>query len=267
MTDWRFIDSGPCSASYNMAVDEAVAISVRKGDSPATLRLYGWDRPSVSLGSFQGLTGINIPFCEANGIPIVRRPTGGRAILHGDELTYSFSSASEGLFSEGLLDSYRKLSSALKSALDTLGVRATVKMKRESGRTLARNPLCFKTTSYGEISSGGKKLIGSAQKRWKNGFLQQGSIPYAEDKELMNKIFTIVPPSDLKKTIGGLRGLVKDLNPERFKEALRTAFENTFRVNVIPSSLSPQEIHLAQALESQKYRSREWTFLRQIPVQ
>lgn len=101
MTTWRLIDSGPCDASYNMALDEAIAVFVRRGRSCPALRLYGWETPSVSLGSFQKLDDIDEEYCSHENIPVVRRPTGGRAVLHGDELTYSFSSKNEGRFSRG----------------------------------------------------------------------------------------------------------------------------------------------------------------------
>ena len=95
---WRLINSGTGSASYNMALDEAIAISVRKGGSPPTLRLYSWDMPSVTLGCFQKIRDIDIEYCRDASIPVVRRPTGGRAILHNKELTYSFSAKTDNDF-------------------------------------------------------------------------------------------------------------------------------------------------------------------------
>ena len=255
MTEWRLVDSGPCAASYNMALDEAIATEVRKGNAPATLRFYGWERASVSLGLFQKITDLNLPYCISNSIPVVRRPTGGRAILHGDELTFSFSAGNEGFFSRGLLDTYRQLSAALKSALDMLGVDITMKTERESGETLTRSPLCFKSTSYGEISCRGNKLIGSAQKRWKDGFLQQGSIPYVIDEESTRKIFNFAPFSDIRDGMIGLREVLPDLDPEQFKEAIRISFEKTFRLRFRCSGLSPEEVRLARELAVQKYRS------------
>ncbi len=255
MTEWRLIDSGLCAASHNMAVDEAIAISVRRGAAPPTLRLYGWDRPSVSLGAFQKTMDINERYCEANNIPVVRRPTGGRAIFHVDELTYSFSSRNEGFFSRGLLDSYRQLSTAFKSALETLGLDVTMKKERESGRNLNRTPLCFRVASYGEISFRARKLIGSAQKRWKDGLLQQGSIPYAIDKEGTRKIFNLSPGFDVKDRMIGLRDILPGLDPEKFRETVRVSFEETFGVRFHYSGLSPEEDLLARELEARKYRS------------
>jgi lipoate-protein ligase A len=102
VSEWRLIDSGPGDAFYNMALDEAIATGVRKGAAAPTLRLYGWDRPSLTLGCFQKTADINIEYCRSHDIPVVRRPTGGRAILHGDELTYSLSAKLTGsLFHTG----------------------------------------------------------------------------------------------------------------------------------------------------------------------
>ena len=262
MTEWRFIDSGPCSASYNMAVDEAIATAVRRGDAPATLRVYGWDRPSVSLGSFQKITDVNIDFCASNDIPIVRRPTGGRAIFHGDELTYSFSSANDGIFSKGLLDSYRRLSEALKSAFDAIGLSLAMKMERESARNLTRSPLCFESASYGELSFEGSKVVGSAQKRWKDGLLQQGSIPFTTNEELTKKIFAVTLPPNSRSVMTGLRNMVGDLYPEKLKDAFRAAFGETFKTRIMPKVLSPEEARLARELELRRYLSREWLFQR-----
>lgn len=261
MIEWRFIDSGPCSASYNMAVDEAIATAVRKGSVPATLRIYEWERPSLSLGSFQKISDINIGFCAARDIPVVRRPTGGRAIFHDDELTYSFSSRNETFFSKGLLDSYRLLSWALKSAFDGIGLPLAIKTERESPRRLTRSPLCFDSTSYGELTFEGAKIVGSAQKRWKDGLLQQGSIPFAVDMEFLRKILAVALPSDSRHATG-LRNIAEDLKPEKLKDAIRIAFETTFGTRIIPSSLSPEESRLARGLEMRKYLSEEWLFQR-----
>lgn len=245
-----------------MAVDEAIANSVIAGKQPPTLRLYGWDRISVSLGQFQKATDIDLQYCINNGIPLVRRPTGGRAILHGNELTYSFSSANKGLFSCSLLDTYRQLSHAFKVAFEKIGLQVEIKNVRETGRNLVRSPLCFRTTSYGEIVFKGKKLIGSAQKRWRDGFLQQGSIPYTVDEKIMEKVFRTMPDNDHEYRMSGLSGTTPELEPEGFKEAVILAFEETFNMALIHSVLSPEDLLLARELEAQKYLSHAWNFQR-----
>ncbi len=262
MTEWRFIDSGPCSASHNMALDEAIAVSVRKGDAPPTLRLYGWERPSVTLGAFQRISDVNYQYCLEHNIPVIRRPTGGKEIFHGDELTYSFSSKNDGPFSGGLLDSYRRLSTAFKSAMQMLGLDASMKEERESGRTLNRTALCFRTTSYGEISLEGRKLIGSAQKRWKDGLLQQGSLPCSIDNEGVRKVFNLSVTSDERDKMIGLRDIVPGLGCDSLREAIKVSFEETFGIRFLLSGPSPAESRLALELESQKYLSPRWNLQR-----
>ncbi|MDI6801174.1 MAG: biotin/lipoate A/B protein ligase family protein [Thermodesulfovibrionales bacterium] len=255
---WRLIDSDPCDAAYNMALDEAIAISTRKGFSPPTLRLYGWKVLSVSLGSFQKISDIDFQYCINNKIPVVRRPTGGRAILHGDELTYSFSAKNKGDFSGGLLDTYRKLSTAFYTALHCLGLAVSIKMQRESGGNLTKNPLCFKSTSYGEISFSGNKLIGSAQKRWSHGFLQQGSIPFSIKHCELEKVFRTYKPDECGNMLG-LRELVINLDIKKFKNHIKSSFEETFKVVLADSQPAPHELELVQILSAQKYQNHLWT--------
>ena len=172
-----------------MALDEALSVSVRRGDSPVVLRLYTWEAAAVSLGVFQKVGDIDLDYCVRNNIPVVRRPTGGRAILHGDELTYSFSARNEGIFSEGLRESYRRLGAAFSRCFELAGLECSMKNELERGKKLVRSPLCFASSSLGEISSRGMKIIGSAQKRWRNGFLQQGSIPFTIDHQRLRGVF------------------------------------------------------------------------------
>ena len=132
---WRLLDTGPCAAAYNMALDESIATAVRREDAPPTLRFYEWHRPSVSIGYFQRITSVDVEYCAKENIPVVRRLTGGRAVLHGNEITYSFSSkTAAGLFSGGLIDSYRKISSALGLALSRMGVSPEMRLVHSACR-------------------------------------------------------------------------------------------------------------------------------------
>jgi lipoate-protein ligase A len=261
MTDrWRFIDTGACRASYNMAMDEAIATRVKKGNSAPTLRLYGWDRPSVSIGYFQKISDINRDYCTENKIPIVRRPTGGRALLHDYEITYSFSVKTDsGVFSMGLLDSYEKISKAFGLALSKIGLASELKLRREPHR--CRSPFCFQSTSYGEITISSKKVIGSAQKRWPGGLLQQGTIPFIIDEDEVAKVFRL-KSSEIGKKFTGLKKILSDLNIESFKNAIRASFEDTFDTRLISSFPSHEEVSLAGELEVRKYLSPQWNFQR-----
>jgi lipoate-protein ligase A len=262
---WRFIDTGSSDAAYNMAIDESIAHYVRRHHMPPTLRLYGWTQPSVSLGSFQKTTDIDLPYCLSERIPVVRRPTGGRAILHDVELTYSFTTlTSSGLFSRGLLDSYRKLGMAFIRAFVICGIAPintlVMNKKRSSNlRSQPHNPLCFASASYGEMTIHGKKIIGSAQKRWTDVLLQQGCIPFKLDKKRMTRILGVRVQKILENTFVGLAELIPDLKIETLKSAIAIAFEETFEVKLKPSSLSDDEIALAGKLTAEKYHTPQWT--------
>ncbi|MEW6418465.1 MAG: biotin/lipoate A/B protein ligase family protein [Nitrospirota bacterium] len=263
---WRFIDSGSCSAAYNMAVDEAIATAVRKDKSPPTLRLYGWNIPYVSIGCFQKISDIDIEYCTERHIMVVRRPTGGRAILHNHELTYSFSTKTiQGLFSKGLIDSYKKISMALGSALSKIGLSPELKLLREARNPSAtrhsRSPLCFQSTSFGEITINNKKVVGSAQKRWTDCLLQQGSIPFTINKDELARIFRLESTQEVKGAIG-LKDIFPRLNTNDLKNTIRISFEETFDTRLISSSPSQGELSLAQELEAQKYLSYQWNFKR-----
>jgi lipoate-protein ligase A len=264
---WRFIDSGPCGASYNMALDEAVADAVRADNAPATLRFYEWDAPSVSLGCFQKIRDIDSKYCRQCNIPFVRRPTGGRAILHGDEITYSFSvKTDKGPFSRGLFDSYKKISAAFEKAFLKIGLAPEMKLLKDNRHTVTedmrKSPLCFQSVSYGEISVMRNKIIGSAQKRWPDGLLQQGSIPFSLDRERTARVFGIQPTSEPNNRAHGLKDIMSDLNPGDLKDAIRVSFEEVFDIHFVSASPYDEEIVLARKLEAEKYLTHEWNFRR-----
>ncbi len=246
-----------------MALDEAIATSVITEGAPPTVRLYGWDRPALSVGCFQKASDIDVDYCSANGIQIVRRPTGGRAILHDNELTYSFSVRTDREpFSGGLLDSYRKISGVFTLAFSKIGIRAEAKMGREKARVLAESPFCFRSTSFAEVQISRRKIVGSAQKRWPHGLLQQGSIPYTCKEEEMFRIFRVeeaIPPRDYMACV---REIIPDLDEAQFEKTVASAFEETFGVTLVPSHPSAEELSLARELQQRKYLRPDWNFRR-----
>jgi lipoate-protein ligase A len=259
--EWRLIDSGPCDAFYNMALDEALATKVRKQGFPPTLRLYGWEKASLTLGCFQKASDINIEYCQTHDIAVVRRPTGGRAVLHADELTYSISAKTDREpFSGGLLDSYKKISTAFSIAFGKIGVTAEPKKEREKGRVLSRSPLCFQTSSFGEVLVDNKKLMGSAQKRWSDGLLQQGSIPYLYHEEKLQGIFGTEKTASLRDCAKVLKDCLPFLDEYEFKRAIVSAFEETFGIRLLLSVPSKEESLLAEELLNQKYLQVHWNF-------
>jgi lipoate-protein ligase A len=268
MSVWRFIDTGLSSASFNMSLDEAMAIAVRRDKAPPTLRIYGWTGPSVSIGCFQRIRDVDIEYCSKNDIPIVRRPTGGRAIFHRHDITYSFSAkTTSGIFSKGLLDSYKKIGTALFLAFTKIGTSPELKLLREmrrssSGTDYHRNPFCFRSVSFGEITVNGKKIVGSAQKRWTGCLLQQGSIPFLIDRNEIVKIFRLDPLQETGEPMIGLKEVSPEVNHEKFKDVIRISFEEIFDKRFILSPPLEEEISCARELEAGKYLSHEWTFRR-----
>jgi lipoate-protein ligase A len=258
---WRLIDSGRCDAAFNMALDEALALSVRQGGSPPVLRFYGWKSPAVTLGCFQKTADIDLAYCLAQGIPVVRRPTGGRAILHDAELTYSFSARTDiDFFSGGLLKSYRTISEAFHQALLNIGLQADARRKPEKGAVLAGSPLCFQSSSYGEILLGSRKVVGAAQRRWPDGLLQQGSLPYEHNMGLLLRICR-VSRDDLRRCMAGIRETMPELDEDRLKAALTAAFEERFSVRLVASSPTQAELQQAAVLLSRKYLQDSWNLV------
>jgi lipoate-protein ligase A len=179
---WRLIiDTGARTGAENMALDEAIMDAVASGESPPTLRLYQWAPPCLSLGKRQPLDGVELAACRADGVDVVRRATGGWAILHTDELTYSVAlRPDDPRVSGAILDTYRTLSQGLIAGLPLLGAAAEMNPVIPGG---AQNTsaACFEVPSAYEISVGGRKLIGSAQTRPAGKVLQHGSLPLYGD--------------------------------------------------------------------------------------
>lgn len=216
----RLFDFEIHNACDNMAIDQKISDEVINGKPPA-LRFYGWASPSVTLGYFQKESAINTDYCREFSIPIVKRPTGGRAVLHGDELTYSFvSEANNGIFTDNLLNNYHILSSVFKEAFKEIGLDVMGSNNRKNHSS--KSPLCFDSPSFGEITVKGKKIIGSAQRRYKGGyFLQQGSIPFTINRELMAKVFNI---NNSLKSMAGINEFAPDITKSNLIDAILKAF-------------------------------------------
>ena len=190
MNTWRFLDSGPNAGADNMATDEKLLTQAAAGEAIPTFRFYTWDPPALSLGRFQKIeTDVNKDTCRKLGIDIVRRVTGGRAVLHNHELTYSVVARTDDpLFPGNVLGTYKVIAAGLLAGLGNLGIHA--EMVSRSGRHAhlvkknSKDPACFSSPSWYEILVNGKKIIGSAQRRIPGAFLQHGSILVAYDPVL-----------------------------------------------------------------------------------
>jgi len=186
-----------------MAIDAAIAQAFGAGLVPSTLRLYSWARPSFSIGRFQKLDPDLAAQLHNHDIPIVRRITGGRGVLHDHELTYSMvADTRDERFSGGLRGTFGTIARGLLAGLKTLGVAAEAPRLHAPDSTGRHGPFCFDRISGDEITVGGKKLIGSAQRRWAGHFIQHGSLilfhnPRAEppDAPYPAALFDWLPPA------------------------------------------------------------------------
>src|SRR5579863_810911 len=179
---WRLIvEREPRTAAENMALDEAIMDAVAAGEVPPTLRFYQWAPPGLSLGKRQPLSGVDLAACARDGVDVVRRATGGFAILHTDELTYSVATTPDDPRAAGaILDAYRSLSQGLLAGLRRLDVPAVMNPVVPGG-THNASAACFEVPSAYEITAGDYKLIGSAQTRPAGRVLQHGSLPLHGD--------------------------------------------------------------------------------------
>lgn len=181
LATWRLLITPPADGATNMAIDEAILYALADGMGRPTLRFFEWDPPCLSLGYNQRWAEVDESACARLGYTWVRRPTGGRAILHTDELTYSVVvPADEARVAGGVVDAYRRLSAGLLSGLHTLGVDA-YQADAELAPDSPQGAVCFDTPSKYEITAGGKKLIGSAQVRRRGMVLQHGTLPLTGD--------------------------------------------------------------------------------------
>src|SRR5947209_3628948 len=172
---YRFLNTGIQSAAMNMAIDESVLIHHLKGEVQPTLRVFRWSQPSISLGRFQSVEReIVSEVCQQRGIALVRRPTGGRGVYHHDESTYSIIISKRYGVPSGVVPAYAYLAQGLLAALQTLGVHAELSDERVSKHPSAA---CFASSTQADLTSGGFKLVGSAQVWKDDALLQQGSLP------------------------------------------------------------------------------------------
>ncbi|HHY45887.1 MAG TPA: lipoate--protein ligase family protein [Firmicutes bacterium] len=275
---WRFLNTGFARGSWNMAVDEAILTCHAKGVVPPTVRLYGWSPPALSLGRIQSLKrDVDRDACIAMGIDIVRRPTGGRAVLHDKEVTYSFILAeSNPLCPKDISGAFSLATSGIIHGLAILGIDARIHggPGRREGDIGASSPACFDSPSWYEVVAGGKKLVGSAQARMKGVLMQHGSILLELEPEKVARLFRFSDSvtrdriaSELEKQATSVSRLAG--RPVRFDEvasALRDGFRRffagAFGITLKDGELLPEELCLARELERDKYGSDSWTALR-----
>ena len=267
MDTWRLLLTPPARGAWNMAVDEALLESVGRGESLPALRLYAWQPPCLSLGYAQPFSDVDIPRLKERGWELVRRPTGGRAILHTDELTYSvIAPPDEPRLAGTLLESYNHLAQALLAALRLLGLPVEMQERSAASQAGNTNPVCFEAPSTYEITVGGKKLVGSAQARRKEGVLQHGSLPLTGDLARLIDCLTL-PEAEadaLRRSLAGhaITAEAAAGRPISFAEAmaaLEAGFAAALAITLVSGALTEAEQTWAAELARDKYAHPEWT--------
>jgi len=247
----RLLETGYKPASLNMGVDESILRHVSEGKSPQTIRFYGWMPPAVSIGYFQGIAEeVDLEACSRFGVDCVRRITGGGAVYHDKELTYSFI-APEGLVPEDILESYRLICGGLISGFDILGIEAEF-------------------APLNDIVTCGRKISGNAQTRRMKCVLQHGTILLDVDVERMFSLLKV--PSEkmrdklvasVKERVTSVRhSLGREVGFDVAEKAFEKGFESALKMKLVKGELSQSELDYAYKLAQEKYSTREWNMRR-----
>lgn len=244
----RVIKFKKFSPFMNMAIDEHLLLN-NKSES-IVLRFYGWEPPSISIGTFQEIKELNLDYIKVKNIPVVRRPTGGKGVYHDDELTYSIIIPSKHPMNKiNIIDSYKIVSMVFIKSLEKFGIKGELTKKIGD-----EDSFCFSTQNYYEVSVNGKKIIGSAQRRKKEGILQQGSIPMTIDFEKVKNIFNLSKNYDFTY----LKELNKNLEIEDLQDEIIKNFILFFNSDYKIIDLTEYEIKEIEKLLIKKYSLDSW---------
>jgi lipoate-protein ligase A len=278
--EWRLVRSGACTPDYNMAADEAIMKAVGAGEAPPTLRFFGWNPAALSIGYFQKAEDeVRLDEVRARGLGFVRRPTGGRAVLHDAEVTYSIVVPEKypGL-PTSVTESYRILSEGLVLGFRALGLDAgMVSLASEEEKAKyasAGSAACFDSPSWYELVVDGRKVAGSAQVRRHGAVLQHGSILLDMDVELLFELLQFRSQrlrerlqasfADKAAAINDLRGArgLPPVTAEAAEDAFAAGWAEALGVALAPAALSPPEAAEAARLAAEKYGADGWNLRR-----
>jgi lipoate-protein ligase A len=257
---WRLLVTEPADGATNMAIDETLWRGRQTGTSPPTLRFFAWAPPTISLGYGQPLDRhVDLAATHALGVGLVRRPTGGSAIYHDGperELTYSVAATAADLgIGSDLLETYRWIGAALLRGLCALGAPAELVPERPPAGPVPA--FCFARTGVFEIEVDGRKLVGSAQRRQGDSFLQHGAVLLGIDEPTVRALFpTTRDPLSTLSTLESALGR----RPSFFEvaEALTAAFETEHGLTLRPGGLTADEMASVERLVTDRYASADW---------
>ncbi|WP_332697977.1 lipoate--protein ligase family protein [Halalkalibacter lacteus] len=271
---WRYIDSGDCSPAYNMALDEALLNWHSKGLIPPTIRFYGWNPATLSIGYFQKVEKeINMDKVREYGLGFVRRPTGGRGVLHDIELTYSVIVSEEyPEMPKTVTEAYRVISEGILEGFKDVGLEAYFSIPRtDEEKSALKNPrsaVCFDAPSWYELVVEGRKVAGSAQTRQKGVILQHGSIILDIDEDKLFDLFKYSSDrlrermqKNFKNKAVAINALRSEpLTMDEAKAAFKRGFENGLNINLEPYMLTKEEEEIVKKIARERYANDEWNF-------
>lgn len=268
---YRFLDTGVSSAALNMAIDEAIQTFHLRGETPPTLRAFAWERPAISLGRFQNVEReVLTEQCAERGIDLVRRPTGGRAVLHVDEFTYSMTISTAYGVPTGVVAAYSWLAQGIIAALEEFGIHSEVSTNRVSKQQTAA---CFAFSTQADLTSNGRKLVGSAQVWKEESVLQQGTIPLEKRGPLLFALLKYPTEEARQAALAAYQeatASVRAFAPTATWDAVRNAFRRGFSavlgVPFEPLPLTADEQSLAEELAATKYAVLDWRALHESGV-
>ena len=269
-TTWRLLDTGFSDGARNMAVDEAIMEACAKKLVPPTLRFYGWKPYAVSIGYFQhAQKEIDFTACHCQGIDVVRRLTGGRAVLHARELTYSIVVSEDypGI-PPSISASYRYLSQGLLAGITKLGLEAHLTMPAAAYSLHKNTPpsaACFDSPSHYELTINGRKLIGSAQVRKHGIILQHGSILLDFSSQELTSILKLSLENKLrtaailqKRVISLHDALCRMPTYDEVRDAMEAGFTEALQIKLQAGKLTDEENATAETLRKEKYAQEQW---------
>ena len=242
MDAWRFLDGGWASGARQMAVDDALLTLCGRGESMPTLRLFGFRPACLSLGRFQPAEQVPSP----PGLDLVRRPSGGGAVVHRGDICYSIVlPLSHPLAIGGIRQSYQRLAHGLAAGLESLGLPPL--STDAASRPSQRSGWCFEAAAPYELTLAGRKLVGSAQARHKGSLLQQGSIRLEPE------------PAEASQATSLREALGRPVSWDELAEALIRGFARAWGIEIRPGELATEEEALARRLEREWYAHRDRT--------
>jgi len=263
MMPWRLLIHDPLPPPLALAVDEAIALRCADQGNRSTLRFYQWDRPAISIGRFQSIDrAVRAEACRDAAIPVLRRITGGRAVWHDCEVTYSLvTPLPSSLFPPSLSHTVTAIGRALAVGLQQFGLPVQIPSTSPGPfhrRAASQSSFCFAEPAWYEVRIRGKKIIGSAQRRWRDRFLQQGSILLRHDPQAVAR-WLPVDSDDLQAAAGLEDFLTTPVAADRLARLLARSLASTWNIELEPGSLTAEETALAESLARDKYGDDAWT--------